>query len=208
LLPDLPKLKEELFEVQRSFMIDVKRMHLGPIAEFQILPCFEGHRHSILRATGDGEVSDFDHVEGMVEINIKDDLETVFCKLAKTAIDMAGKIVEQSFKTLNDTLALHGRTLDGKGKPWTEQFLEMLSNVQFPLKDDGSLDLDGFRIVNPPPQAARELRELEADPVRKKVFYERYNNILAQKETEARAFEASRNYARCPSIGRLLWFAR
>jgi hypothetical protein len=187
--------KQELFEVQKAFVRDVRNQNLGVFSDCQVHPCFEGHSHSILRATGDGETHDFEIIEGLIEVKLDDDLDAVFAKLAEMGADIADKMKVQSFKTIDETMARLGRTINGKGKPWTEQFLEILSNVMIPLNDDGKLDLSGLRIVAGPEimqQAAREMRNLEADPAKNKAFDERYQAILAQKEEEARALEANR----------------
>ena len=67
MLPDLPGLKNDLAEVQRTYMIQVKDAHLGPFSDCPVHPCFEGHRHSILRATGDGEVKEFERIDDITE---------------------------------------------------------------------------------------------------------------------------------------------
>ena len=195
MLPDLPGLKNELTEVQRAYMFQVRDAHLGPFSDCPVQPCFEGHRHSILRATGDGEVKEFERIEDSVEIKIGDDLDAVFGKLADMAISFANKMKKISFRTLDKDLAALGRTIDGKGKPWTEQFLEMIASVQFPLNAEGKIDLEGFRIVGGTAmwkKASAEWQELERTPAKMANFLRRKDEILRQKEEEARALEANR----------------
>jgi len=195
LLPDLPILKDELFEVQMEFVRNVQNQNLGALSGCQFHPCYEGHSQSVLRATGDGETNDFERIEALIEIKCEDDLEIVFAKLSQMGTDIAAKMQANSFRMIDDTLSKLGRTIDGKGKPWTEQYLEMMSNVMIPLNEAGELDLSGMRIVAGPTllaQADREMEELEADPIKKKAFYDRFNAILAQKKEEARALEANR----------------
>lgn len=195
MLPDLPTLKNELAEVQRIYMIQVRDAHLGPFSGCEVQPCFEGHRHSILRATGDGDVKEFERIEDSIEIRIGDDLEAVFGKLADMAINCANKMREISFQSIDKDLAASGRTIDAKGKPWTEQFLEMIANVQFPLNSEGKIDLEGFRIVGGTAmwkKANAEWRELERNPTKMANFLQRQAAILRQKEEEARALEANR----------------
>ena len=192
---NLPQLKKELFAVEMAFVSDAKDSYLGAFSDCPVHPCFEGHRHSILRATGDEEVQDFVKIEGTVAIKIGDNLDTVFARLVEMAAEMAGKIREHTFKTLDESLSALGRTIDGKDKPWTEQFLEMLSKVQFPLNDEGEIDIDGFRIVAGAEiqrQMMKELKELNENPTKLKEFLERQSQILAEKEKEARALEANR----------------
>jgi hypothetical protein len=157
--------------------------------------CYEGHGQSVTRPTGDGETNDFERIEAMIEVKFDDNFEIVFEKLAKMGAEIAAKIQINSFKTMDQTLSKLGRTIDGKGKPWTEQYLEMMSSVMIPLNDDGELDLSGLRIVAGSAisaQAALEMQELEADPIKKKCFNERLNAILAKKKEEALALEANR----------------
>lgn len=195
MLPDLPGLKNDLAEVQRTYMIQVKDAHLGPFSDCPVHPCFEGHRHSIRRATGDGEVKEFERIEDITEIGIGDDLNKVFGKLADTAINIADKMKEISFRTIDKDLAAMGRTIDGRGKPWTEQFLAMIASVQFPLNAEGNIDLEGFRIVGGAAlwkKANAELQELESNPDKMANFLQRQAEILRQKEEEAHALEADR----------------
>ena len=183
MLPDLPNIKAGVFpgypEVIRAGGEGFPDV---PFADCQVHPCFEGSRYSILRATGDGEVRDFDRIEAAIEIKIDDDLDAVFGKLSKMALEMAEKMIEQSFKTLNAIMEAQGRVLDGKGKTWTEQFLEMLEqSIHIPLKPDGTLDFEGVRVVGEGPdrqKAEREMQELEVNPAQKRALYERLNTEL------------------------------
>lgn len=195
LLPDLPTLKDELFKVQMDFVQYVRDQHLGVLSECAIHQVHEGNSQSVMRATGDGESTDFDHIETAIEIKWNDDIDAVFDKLFDMGVEIATKMQINSLATIDKTLSRMGRTIDGKGKPWAEQYLEMLSNVMLPLNDDGELDLSGLRVVAGPEihaQATQAFRQLEADPAEKKRYLDRLNVILAKKKEEAIALEANR----------------
>jgi hypothetical protein len=192
MLPDMPTLKNELAEIQREYIKYVKRMHLGSFCEAPVHFCFEGHTHSITRATGDSDIKEFESIEDNIDVRIGDDLGTVFGNLADMAIRLAHKIRENSFKTLDEDLTALGRVADGSGKPRHEQFLEMISNIQIPLNAEGELDLVGLRI-EPPNAAGMLLSSIqELGLAKRREFNSRLNQILAEKKEEARALEANR----------------
>lgn len=192
MLPDMPDIKQTLFQAQQDFIRSSAKQEMGVFSDCRSYPCFEGNQMGIERANGEREKNDFSVSHGIGEFKPQEeDLASNFEKLQAMGKQIAEMFQKQAFATLDKSLEQAGQTVKGKGGLTPETIMAIFEKIQIPLGDDGKLDLSGMRFTGG--QAAcddyvRSMQEIAADPEKRKKLAE----LQARKEAEARAREADR----------------
>ncbi|MHC4269876.1 MAG: hypothetical protein ACYSTS_15615 [Planctomycetota bacterium] len=188
MLPDLPKLKNELFEVQMRFFRWASHQEMGVFSSCKSLPMFEGDMHGVERSTGDQEVNSLWKIS--TDITIEPSIETIgsiFAKIYDMA-QQAGKQVEKnSFEYLSKSLDEAGQTINAKDRDMVDALFEMFEKIEIPLGEDGRLDRSGLQIVCGS-EVIKAIQRIEQSPETK----EKFENLMKQKEDKARARKANR----------------
>lgn len=192
MLPDLPKLKNKIFEFQKEFMHYSIKQSAGVFTESKRVHLFEGHKHGIERSSGDKEEHNFTPIEGMLTLKPnEDDIDSTFDKLYDAAVQMAQKFQKRAFQRLDESLTDAGQSVDATAMAAADTIFEMLEKVEFPLGKDGKLDMSGYKFVCGPEtynRAREAFREINLDTEKTN----RLENLFKRKEEEARAREANR----------------
>ena len=192
MLPDLPKLKNDLYNFQRDFIQESIKQGLGPLKDCKIIPMFEGHRHGVERPAEDKEIHDFTPIKGEgVFKPQEDDLETTFEKLFEMAQQMSHAFQRKAFKQLDKSLTEKGQTVNAEGMPRVDAIFEMLEKVEFPLGPDGKLDMSGCKFIGGSKAyeaMIKAWKEILSDPEK----IRKLEDLQKRKEESARAKEANR----------------
>ncbi len=192
MLPDLPKLKKDLFNFQKNFIQESMEKCIGPFEGCKKIPMHEGHKHGIKRPSGDEETHNFTPIEGIISFKPHEDtLEITFEKLFDLGQQMANEFQKKAFQQLDTTLTEKGQYVDAKGISTVEAIFAMFEKIEFPLGSEGKLDMSGFKFVSSPEAYKSTLKawkEIESDDIKSKKLEE----LFRRKEGRARAKEANR----------------
>lgn len=192
MLPDLPKLKTELHSFQKEFIHMSIKHSAGPFEDCKRISMYEGHRHGVERPSGEEEVHDFTPIEGSVSFKPhEDDLEITFMKLYELGKQMGDAFQKKAFEQLDKSLADKGQTVDARGLPSVDAIFSLLEKIEFPLGQDGKLDMSGFQFVGgskAQESMIKAWQDIQTDPKKIKKMEE----LIKRKEEKARAKEANR----------------
>lgn len=187
MLPDMPEIKQELFEVQMAFFNWALRQESGAFQYCKNVPAYEGHQLGVERPTGESDSQDFWKLSSEIQIEPqKEDIGSSFAKIYDMGAQVGKQIERQSFAHLDRVLAEHDQVIDAKGKDMIEAMFELLEKIQIPLNDEGKLDMSNMVAVG---EGFHELNNaLQSSPKHR----ERFAAIMEKKELEERAREANR----------------
>jgi hypothetical protein len=194
MLPDLPKLKDDVQKVIDRYLQFQVNLRLGIFGEAPKHIIQEGNRMRIIRADGSVDESDFKHASAEVSLTLEE-IPTLTVQERKAKLDdmaeqMAGQVSRLLFGSLNEALDKAGQVVDQKGKPLdAESVFTVLENMH--LEFDDARKLRGLSIVVPSalaPKAEKVMAQIDADPVLRK----RHEEIMTRKWMEWRDREASR----------------
>jgi len=192
MLPDLPKLKNKLFNFQKDFIQESMQKSIGPFEGCKRIPMYEGHKHGVKRPSGDEETHDFTAVNGIITFKPHEDtLEITFEKLCDLGQQMANEFQTKAFQQLDKSLTEKGQSVNAEGISNVDAIFAMFEKIEFPLGADGKLDMSGFKFVagTKAHQATlRAWKEIESDSRKIKDFEE----LFKRKEESARVKEANR----------------
>lgn len=192
MLPDLAKLKDEIFNFQQKIMHLFVQQTAGPFAECKRVPLFEGHRHGIQRSSGVEEIHDFMPAEGEIIFKpYEDDLDITFSKLFNTAVQISQNFQKKALERLDTSLTKAGQSIDATGMSAFDGIFEMFEKIEFPLGKDGRLDMSGYTFIGGSEAYKRAVEafiEIDSDPVKTT----KIEDLFKRKEEEARAREANR----------------
>jgi hypothetical protein len=194
MLPDLPRLKEDVQKVIDRYLQFQVNSRLGIFGEAPKHIIQEGNRMRMIRADGSVDESEFKHASAEISLTL-DEIPTLTVqarieKLNDIAEQMAGQVSRLLFGTLNEVLDKAGQVVDQKGRPLdAESVFNVLENMHLEFDETGKHK--GLSIVVPPalaPKAERVMAQIDADPALRK----RHEEIMNRKWMEWRDREASR----------------
>ena len=189
MLPDLPKLKDELQKFQKDFIHQAISDGVGPFKRSTKIIMFEGNRRGMTRPTGEHESRDLSAIEGQFSLDpTEDDLETTFTKLYDLGIQMGQDFQRRAFEDLNTELAIKGQSVDAKGLSPAEWLLQMLHKIEYPLGQDGEIDISGYEFVGDSNAYIKAWEEIYNDPNKIREF----KKLVQYKTENARLREANR----------------
>lgn len=194
MLPDLPKLKQDLQRVLDDYLRMAVRKRMHVFADVPRHTVHEGEQMRVYRA--DGSQEDTGMKETSAEMSMKfSDIPTMtlaerVAQLEELAESMAKQMSEHLFTTLNQSLEKAGQVVDGRGKPLsTETFLETLEKLQVDFDERG--EPKGLTIVVAP-SLMPHIREMMEEEKNNPEVRKRHDEIMMRKWMEWRDREASR----------------
>lgn len=194
MLPDYPSLKKEIREVLDVFLRKQVEQHLIAMRQIPKTKVFEGKGTAIKRCTGEEDPTPF--MSSKTGFDLKYDeipgmsINDILTKLDKAALNMAGEMEVNLFKSISEQLDKAGRTFGQKGEPLTgEVILNALRNISISFDKDGKASFPSI-FCGPKLEKSmkKAIKEIEENPELK----EKEKEILLQKREEWRAEEASR----------------
>ena len=194
MLPDYPLLKKEIREVLDVFIRKKVEQYSVAIQQIPKTKLFEGKGTVIKRRTGDEDPTNFMSSKTGFELKYDEipemSINDILTKLDQAALDMAGKMEINFFKSISEQLDKADRTFEQEGKPLTgKTILNALRNIFISFDKNGKPSLPsiflGSKLEN---SMKKAIKEIEENPELKKEEKE----ILLQKKEEWRAEEASR----------------
>lgn len=195
MLPDLPKFKGKIADIQNDFLRETVNQNMGAMDGVRRTVMFEGDRQGVRWSSGGGESHEFERMSAGTSFKPEDGLEEIFVKFAQMGKEIADQSVKMVFRQLGETMDKTGQTIDGKGVGLLEGMYMALEAIQLPLDDNGKLDTSNVSfVVGPGAYKKFEAlyRELESDPVKLHAHETRVAVIMKKKEEEAYAREANR----------------
>ncbi|TFW27814.1 hypothetical protein [Duganella callida] len=194
MLPDLPILKRELWEIWLQYLQRQTHANMGVFQQVGRYTSHEGDRLSVIRGDGTVEESEFQRASSEMVMKLDDIANSTpqdrVALLDKIARDMGNQISMHLFEGLNKTLDEAGQIVDGQGRPFDhETILAVIESIQIDFNEFGQHA--PLSIVYAPgmTEKVREaFRALENDPSIKA----RYDELISRKKVEWRDREAAR----------------
>jgi hypothetical protein len=90
------------------------------------------------------------------------------------------------YQNIAEVCEANGQTVDARGRPFAEAFLEMFQKIEFGVDRDGTVSMPELHVGQNP---AKLIAELEAMP---KEFHEEFKRLKQEKIDKALAEEAAR----------------
>lgn len=194
MLPDLPKLKDDIQHVLTRYLQKQINARLGVFNESPRHSAREGNRMRVIRA--DGTVDDSEFKESSAEMRIEVEevpnltIEERLSKINSIADDIASQMSRHLFGRLKEATDKTGNVLDRRGQPFdADAVFAMLETIQIEFDETGKHH--NLSIVLHPdvmPRAKAVFEQIEADTALRK----RYEEIMERKRVEWRDREASR----------------
>jgi hypothetical protein len=194
MLPDYPDLKAVFDARFNRFLEKRVRDKLGPtFRSMRQQQLFEGDRSSIRRASGTQDSSEFE--ETKVGLQFKFDeipqlgVVDVLKRLDEMADDMARKMSQTLFASMDAMMVKHGRSMDAKGAPISaDLILKHLDSLEMSFEDGKP----GIQIVHHPSMTEKfqaAAAELVNDPEKSR----QYRELMDRKREAWRARESDRS---------------
>ena len=194
MLPDYPSLKKEIREVLDVFLRKQVEQYSVAMRQIQKTKIFEGKGTVIKRSTGEEDPTEFMSSETGFELKYNEipemSIGDILAKLNQAALNMAGNMESNFFKSISEQLDKAGRTFGQKGEPLTgKTLLNALRNIFISFDKNGKPSLPSiFHGPKLEKSMKKAIKEIDENPELKKEEKE----ILLQKREEWRAEEASR----------------
>ncbi|MBS3910002.1 MAG: hypothetical protein KGZ93_10350 [Actinobacteria bacterium] len=194
MLPDFPQAKNELMQVLTERMKLIQSGFMQPFGELPKFVMHEGDSFRIIRA--DGSIDEVPMKEAKVKITIEhSEVETmtpaeIIQRVDSMAEEMARQQSQIFFKKINETTAAVGNTIDvGGGELTVDDYLDMLSKVQFNFDENGEPKLPVAVTGEKLHEAMVKIQEqLRTDAAAKA----RFDEIIRQEKEEWRVRESNR----------------
>ena len=194
MLPDLPILKKELWEIWCQYLQQQMQANMGLFQQMGRYTSHEGDRLSVIRGDGAVEESEFKRASSEVIMKL-DDIPTSTPEersqlLDRVAREMGNQIATHLFDGLNKTLDQAGQVVDGQGRPFDhETIFAVMESIQIDFNESGQHVPLSIAYA---PGMAEEVRKafhlIESDPNIKA----RYEELISRKKVEWRDREAAR----------------
>jgi hypothetical protein len=186
MIPDFPKEKEKLMELWNKYLQKKISENLGFLGTLPQYRNYEGDQWKLSRDDGSVEVKDYDHIQGLLDINIEEvpDLspEKIRLKLDNLANEIATQISKNTYAELSRVTTLYGNEIDAKNKPFSKDlFLEMIEKVALDFDQNGDL-IQPAMVVDPVfwEKNKEEIMSWERD----EGFVQQHDQLIAKKKEE------------------------
>ncbi len=194
MLPRFPRIQEQLDRFLLSFISLRAKYHMGPMGQVPEVRHFEGDEDSIVRASGEEELTRFTEIKEALTIDRQAlssiTLEDILEKLDRVALGIARQTATSLYKTLSEACEKHGTAVDGGGRPLSaDSILEVFCRIEIQFKADGSPILPQLHIHPSMEEAViRAMKQIEENSEYKR----RMDEILVRQREDWRAREAAR----------------
>jgi hypothetical protein len=194
MLPDLISLKTEFQETLDEQLRARANKKMGIFGQIPRVFVHEGNR--LVNIRGDGSVHESEFKEASAEFEIMRSAVPDLTPHKRSEIingmadEMARKVSQGMFQSLNATLEEAGQTVDNKGKPLSvEVFFQTLEKMDLEFDKNG--DVTGLSLVIHP-EMAPKLELLDQEFQRDPELQRRHRDLLNRKRTAWRARETAR----------------
>ena len=202
MLPDYPKVKNDLQQFFDTWLRERVRRRLGALSEIPRHRVFEGTGTSMLRPSGQEDVTPMQRYATEFEISFEEvprmTLPDILSRLDKAAQDVADQIGRSLYQAVSDAADQIGNVVKASQGFTLAVIFEMLEKIDIPFDQDGNPELPEIHIH---PESAETLKEalisLQNDPE----LRSRYNEILLGKKEQWRVREAHRKLVGSHSTG-------
>jgi hypothetical protein len=192
MLPDFPKLKEELRKVLDRRMRSERARSAGPLGAASPTIVYEGFNTEIIRNDGSREKMAMHHHKVAVSFTNEEleslSLEEIYRRFDDAAQDMALQMGKTFFQVVDKTLEDVGNVMKYEGEFSVDDLLAMWAKIEIDFDDDGQPQMP--TLVCPAGQEARAeavTQELQTEENQRRVAA-----LMEKKKEEWRDREASR----------------
>ena len=194
MLPDLPNLKSELYEILRHFIHVGAHKRLGVFSECPKHIIHEGQSMRTIRADGTSDETNMQTASAEMTLQLSD-IPTLtpqkrLEQLDKIAEEMARQMSQHLYENLEKKLDAAGRTISRAGKPLDAQaILEAFESMDMEFDESGAPSSLSISVAPNLVEAAhRAFEDISNDPD----LSNRYKKILEHKRRDWRDREAAR----------------
>lgn len=195
MLPDLPKLKDDIAQVFHLIFTNHLNTYLGVVGEVPRCIIKEGSNPVIQRQDDSRDETTLKAASAETIFKSEEiphlSFEQRIAKLDGAAREMAKQISSHAFAKINVAVDSVGNLVDAKGKPFSaETFFEVLEKIQLDFEEDGGKHKE-ISVVIPPAMTAR-VKETMEQIHQDAELSRRHKEIIDKKRVEWRAREAAR----------------
>lgn len=195
MLPDLPKLKDDIAQIFHTIFINRVNAYLGVIGEVPRCIIKEGSNPVTQRPDDSRDETTLKAASAETIFKSEEiphlSFEQRIAKLDGAAREMANQISSHAFATINEAVDKVGNVVDAKGKPFSaETVFEILEKIQLDFEEDGVKHKE-IDIVIPPAMTDR-VKEIMENIHQDAELSKRHEEIIDKKRVEWRAREAAR----------------
>lgn len=194
MLPDLPKLKKELWGIWSQYLQQQMHANMGVFQQAGRYTSHEGDRLRVVRADGTVEESEFKRASSEMVMKLDDVPTSTPLErrqlLDRLALEMGSQIATHLFDGLNKTLDAAGQVVDGQGKPFDhETIFAVMESIQIDFDEAGRhVPLSIVYAPGMTGEVRKAFRLIESDSEIKA----RYEELISRKKVEWRDREAAR----------------
>ncbi len=145
MIPDFPDEKEKFMQLWNKYLQKKISENLGFLGTLPQYRNYEGDQWKLSREDGSVEVIDYDHIQGLLDINVDEvpDLtpEKIRQKLDNLANEIAAQMSKNTYAEISRVTKLSGNEIDAKNKPFSKElFLELIEKVVLDFDQNGDLN--------------------------------------------------------------------
>ncbi len=145
MIPDFPDEKEKLMQLWNKYLQKKISENLGFLGTLPQYRNYEGDQWKLSREDGSVEVIDYDHIQGLLDINVDEvpDLtpEKIRQKLDNLSNEIAAQMSKNTYAEISRVTKLSGNEIDAKNKPFSKElFLELIEKVVLDFDQNGDLN--------------------------------------------------------------------
>jgi hypothetical protein len=145
MIPDFPDEKEKLMQLWNKYLQKKISENLGFLGTLPQYRNYEGDQWKLSREDGSVEVIDYDHIQGLLDINVDEvpDLtpEKIRQKLDNLSNEIAAQMSKNTYAEISRVTKLSGNEIDAKNKPFSKVlFLELIEKVVLDFDQNGDLN--------------------------------------------------------------------
>lgn len=180
MLPDFPRLKEEL---QEKFLKSIQNeIRKDPIlSQIKMSPIYEGNKLSVSTIDGYTQTSDYPKISSKFgakhEEVIEKGPEVMFSKVHEIAQDIIKQQSRNLFKKMHEITEITGNALDAKQPLSPELVLEALKQISIDFDNTGN---PIYPLLIVPPNQFEKIKNWQIDPE----FRRKHQEIIEQKRKE------------------------
>jgi hypothetical protein len=193
MLPDYPKVKDELRQFFSKWMREGMQRRLGHFSEIPRHQVFEGTAMSTVHSSGQEDLTPFKPYEVELQTTYEEvpklTLPQILSRLDRMAQDMADPLARSVYKTVSDAADKVGTVVKPAQRFTPQVIFEVLEKIEVPFDKEGNPELPSFHIHPDDVETLKEsLQSLQNDPQ----LRSRYHEILQRKKDQWRVREAHR----------------
>ena len=193
MLPDYPKVKDELRQFFSRWMKAGMERRLGPLADIPRHRVFEGTAMSMIHSGGEESLTPFEPYESKLEITYEEvpklTLPQILSRLDRVAQEMADQLARSVYKTASNAADKVGTVVKSPQGFTPQTIFEALEKIEVPFDESGNPELPSIHLHPNDVKTLKEsLQAIQNDPE----LRGRYHEILERKKDQWRVREAHR----------------